>query len=419
MEKSWDEALLKGLQPRQANLSAQLEVLETETLKRLCKIVHKRFIYINGVIDLFEGAEMEKVVFENITKMFGDVKAVDDVSLTIDDKEFFALLGPSGCGKTTLLRMLAGLESPTEGNIYIDGKKVNDLPPNKRGIEMVFQSLALFPHKNVFNNIAFPLQVQKMEKKLIEKKVKETAELMRIGNLIDRNIKNLSGGERQRVALARSIVRDPEIFLMDEPLSSLDARLRRMMRAELIKLHEELETTIIYVTHDQVEAMTMADRMAVLKDGITRQVASPKEVYNHPSDTWVADFLARPMINFFDGEIKKDNGSYIIEAKDFTFGPNDISEMAASRSKNPNITIGVRPEDILINLESGDHILEAKASIVEEMGDSVIVLFDIDNKSYQVKTTKGADVSRGDTLYMTFDTDNVNIFDKESGMAII
>ena len=254
---------------------------------------------------------MADVNYEHVTKRFGDVVAVNDLDIQIADKEFLVLLGPSGCGKTTALRLLAGLEEITQGNIYIGGQLVNDVPPKDRDIAMVFQSYALYPHMSVYDNMAFGLKLRKTPKGEIDRRVKEAARILRIEDLLDRKPKQLSGGQRQRVAVGRAIVREPKVFLMDEPLSNLDAKLRVAARAEISKLHLRLETTFIYVTHDQVEAMTMGTRVVVLKDGILQQVDTPQNLYSYPANLFVAGFIGSPAMNFFDVTLASEDGAFM------------------------------------------------------------------------------------------------------------
>src|SRR4030066_1107037 len=256
---------------------------------------------------------MAKVLMEKLNKNYGEVKAVKDLDLEIPDKEFMVLVGPSGCGKTTTLRMVAGLEDITAGDIYIDDKIVNHLPPKDRDIAMVFQNYALYPPMTVYQNMAFGLTLRKFPKEEIKQRVKEAAEVLNIGELLQRKPKALSGGQRQRVAVGRAIVRKPKVFLFDEPLSNLDAKLRVQMRGELKKLHERLSSTIIYVTHDQVEAMTMGDRIVVMKDGLIQQVGKPLELYENPRNMFVAGFIGSPAMNFFEGILTKDNSHFFFK----------------------------------------------------------------------------------------------------------
>jgi multiple sugar transport system ATP-binding protein len=289
---------------------------------------------------------MAKVLMEKLNKHFGEVKAVRDFDLEIPDKEFVVLVGPSGCGKTTTLRMVAGLEDITSGDILIDDKVVNNLPPKDRDIAMVFQNYALYPHMTVYQNMAFGLTLRKFPKPQIDQRVKEAAEILNIRELLDRKPKALSGGQRQRVAVGRAIVRKPKVFLFDEPLSNLDAKLRVQMRVELKKLHDRLQTTIIYVTHDQVEAMTMGDRIVVMKDGLKQQVGPPLELYFHPANKFVAGFIGSPAMNFIDGELLSEGGTLYFQGSGMKL---KIPQEKAAKLKDypeKRVIFGVRPEDL-------------------------------------------------------------------------
>ena len=289
---------------------------------------------------------MAKVVMEKLNKHYGEVKAVKDFDLEIPDKEFVVLVGPSGCGKTTTLRMVAGLEDITSGNIYIDDKVVNHLPPKDRDIAMVFQNYALYPHMTVYQNMAFGLTLRKFPKEEVKQRVKEAAEILNIGELLERKPKALSGGQRQRVAVGRAIVRKPKVFLFDEPLSNLDAKLRVQMRVELKKLHERLQTTIIYVTHDQVEAMTMGDRIVVMKDGLKQQVGAPLELYFHPTNKFVAGFIGSPAMNFVEGELISEGGGLFLKTLGFQLKiPEDKAAQMKTYSEK-RVIYGIRPEDL-------------------------------------------------------------------------
>ncbi len=295
---------------------------------------------------------MATVTLENITKTFGDTLAVDDVSLFIEDGEFVVLLGPSGCGKTTTLNMIAGLEKPTAGHISIGGERVEHVPPDKRDIAMVFQSIALYPHMSVYQNISFPLRMARTPKAEIERRVRGVADLLRIGELLDRKPHQLSGGQRQRVALGRSVVRDPAVFLFDEPLSSLDAKLRVDMRVEVKKLHERLGATFVYVTHDQVEAMTMADRVAVMDSGNLLQLGTPTDIYTRPTNLMVAGFLGNPGMNLVAGRLAGGDGGPRFEGGSVTMDlPNAA---AAGAAAGQAITLGIRPESVTVGEGSGD-----------------------------------------------------------------
>jgi multiple sugar transport system ATP-binding protein len=318
---------------------------------------------------------MAKVVLENISKNFGNVQAVKNFSLTVEDKEFAILVGPSGCGKSTALRMIAGLEEPSTGMIYIGDRTVNDLPPKDRDIAMVFQEYALYPHMSVFKNMAFGLKLRKFPKNEIKKRVQDASEILGIQELLERKPKQLSGGQRQRVAVGRAIVRKPAVFLFDEPLSNLDAKLRVQMRAELSKLHDRLQTTIVYVTHDQVEAMTMGTKIVVMKDGLIQQIGSPLEVYNFPVNLFVAGFIGSPVMNFIPCRILSKDGHLFIDAEAFQL---PIPEQKASYYQSLaglEAVFGIRPNDIYDRLYAPEHFkgnaIHAVVDVIEPLGSEI------------------------------------------------
>jgi multiple sugar transport system ATP-binding protein len=288
---------------------------------------------------------MANIKYEHVTKAFGDVVAVNDLNIDIPDKEFLVFVGPSGCGKTTSLRMLAGLEEPTEGSIYIGDRNVVDVPSPDRDIAMVFQSYALYPHMTVYRNMAFSLKLRKVPTDEIDRRVKEAADMLGIGDLLDRKPRQLSGGQAQRVAVGRAIVRDPAAFLMDEPLSNLDAKLRVQARAQISKLHHTLGSTFIYVTHDQTEAMTMGTRIAVMNDGIVQQVDTPQVVYEEPSNVFVAGFIGSPAMNFIDGTLMEKSGKVAVDCKDFVLNVPDAKAAAARPFMGKEVIVGIRPDD--------------------------------------------------------------------------
>ncbi|MGQ9543170.1 MAG: ABC transporter ATP-binding protein [Candidatus Bathyarchaeia archaeon] len=363
---------------------------------------------------------MVGVALKDVSKHFGDVKAVDSVNLEIKDKEFITLLGPSGCGKTTTLRLIAGLETLTKGEIYIGERLVNDLPPKDRDIAMVFQSYALYPHMSVYDNIAFPLKIRKLPKEEIEKKVKYAAELLGIARLLKRKPKELSGGERQRVALGRAIVRNPQVFLMDEPLSNLDAKLRVYMRAELIRLQKMLATTLIYVTHDQVEAMTMSNRIAIMNHGRLIQVAPPNIIYINPADTFVAGFIGSPPMNFIDCTYTtKDNQAYL-DAGTFHVEITKFKDLIEKEAKGSEMILGVRPEDITVYREKppSEHF-EAEVYAVEPLGSEIIINLKIGESIIKAKGTPEFKAEMGDRLHLTMNKEKIHIFDRATGRAII
>ncbi|MDD6458604.1 MAG: ABC transporter ATP-binding protein [Lactimicrobium massiliense] len=352
------------------------------------------------------------------------VVAVEDFNLSIADHEFIVLVGPSGCGKSTTLRMVAGLEEITKGDLLIDGKRMNDVQPKDRDIAMVFQNYALYPHMTVRQNLEFPLKLRKLPKDEIDKKVNQAAETLGITQYLDRKPKALSGGQRQRVAIGRAIVRDPKVLLMDEPLSNLDAKLRNQMRAEIIKLRQRIDSTFMYVTHDQTEAMTLGDRIVVMKDGRIQQVGTPQEVYDHPRNLFVAGFIGMPQMNFYDGRLVKDaNGKYAVTvgAAKVVLSEDKQKNLAAHNVAEQDVTVGVRPDHISLENVPGA-MIEGKVDVSEMMGsayhlhinaeghDSIIIVptLDLDGRHYQL----------GDTVAFTFSGNVVHVFGKESGLNL-
>ena len=367
---------------------------------------------------------MASVTYEHVTKLFGDVMAVNDVEIHIPDKEFLVFVGPSGCGKTTSLRLLAGLEEVTSGNIYIGDRLVNDVPPKDRDIAMVFQSYALYPHMSVYDNMAFGLKLRKTPKKEIDRRVNEAAGILGIGELLDRKPKQLSGGQRQRVAVGRAIVREPAVFLMDEPLSNLDAKLRVAARAEISKLHQRLGTTFIYVTHDQTEAMTMGTRIAVLKDGILQQVESPQVLYDTPSNVFVAGFIGSPAMNFMDADLRMDDGKMVIDAGEFVIQVPENKVDAYRDYLGKSVVFGIRPEDVHDPDYSppGIHraMVQSKVDVTELMGNEVIVylLSERAKLSYLGRFDPRTSAQVGNSMPVVFNMDRMHLFDKESEQAI-
>ncbi len=344
------------------------------------------------------------------------VVAVQEFSLDIKDKEFIVLVGPSGCGKSTTLRMIAGLEDISGGELYINDKLCNDVEPKDRDIAMVFQNYALYPHMTVYENMAFPLEIKKVSKEEIDKKVKEAASILDITEYLNRKPKNLSGGQRQRVAIGRAIVRDPKVLLMDEPLSNLDAKLRNQMRAEIIKLREKINTTFIYVTHDQTEAMTLGDRIVVMKDGFIQQIGTPQEVFNHPLNLFVAGFIGTPQMNFFDAKLVKKGGKYAVDA----YG--EIVELSEDKQKRlsalnvaeQDITLGVRPDHITLAKIGG---IEGKVDVTELMGANEHLHLKVNDKDVIVIVpTEGADEAFNKKIVrITFSGNTCHVFSKETG----
>ena len=349
------------------------------------------------------------------------VLAVQNFNLDIRDREFIVLVGPSGCGKSTTLRMVAGLEEITRGELYIDGKLVNDVEPKDRDIAMVFQSYALYPHMTVRGNMEFPLKLRKMPKDEIERRVNQAAEILGITEYLDRKPKALSGGQRQRVAIGRAIVREPKVLLMDEPLSNLDAKLRNQMRAEIIKLRQRINTTFIYVTHDQTEAMTLGDRIVIMKDGVIQQIGTPQEVFDHPANLFVAGFIGVPQMNFYDAELVLDNDStYAVMMNGIRVVPtNEKQERLRKAGVKPQaIILGVRPEHIML-LENGEPGLQGKVEVTEMMGSAVHLHVSACGRDtiMIVPTTEiesSAAFTIGSPIAFTFSGSTAHLFDRET-----
>ncbi len=367
-----------------------------------------------------EAPAQEKKVNLQITDE--GVVAVQAFNLDIADKEFIVLVGPSGCGKSTTLRMVAGLEEISSGELYIDGKLVNDVAPKDRDIAMVFQSYALYPHMTVYENMAFSLKLKKVPKDEIDRKVKEAAEILDITQYLDRKPKALSGGQRQRVAIGRAIVRNPKVFLMDEPLSNLDAKLRNQMRAEIIKLRQKIDTTFIYVTHDQTEAMTLGDRIVIMRDGFIQQIGTPQEVFDHPANLFVAGFIGTPMMNFFDAKLDKDAGGYFVSVYNARIDlPADKQEALKAKGVAPqNITLGIRPDHITLS-ESGPAAIGAKVDVTELMGSTIHMHVNIQGKdaivilpTIDLSTEQKTSFSYGTQISITFGGNVVHLFSKEN-----
>ena len=340
------------------------------------------------------------------------VVAVQEFSLDIADKEFIVLVGPSGCGKSTTLRMVAGLEEITSGELYIDGEYMNDVAPKDRDIAMVFQNYALYPHMTVYQNMAYSLKIQKASREEIDRKVREAAEILDITDYLDRKPKELSGGQRQRVAIGRAIVRHPKALLMDEPLSNLDAKLRNQMRAEIIKLRERINTTFIYVTHDQTEAMTLGDRIVVMKDGYIQQIATPQEVFDHPSNLFVAGFIGTPQMNFFDAELKLRDGDYWVDVEGASVRLADEKQerLKANHVEEQSVTLGVRPEHLLL----ADKGIAGRVTVSELMGSSRHLHLTVDGKDVIiiVPSTGGTGNYIGSDVALGFDGSNAHVFSK-------
>jgi multiple sugar transport system ATP-binding protein len=366
---------------------------------------------------------MASVTFEHVYKDFGgEQPAVQDFDLEIPDKEFLVLVGPSGCGKSTTLRMLAGLEEITQGKIYIGEREVTNIPAKDRDIAMVFQSYALYPHMSVYDNMAFGLSLRKLPKDEIRRRVEEAARILGIEALLKRKPRALSGGQRQRVALGRAIVRDPAVFLFDEPLSNLDAKLRVQTRAEISKLHQRLGTTFIYVTHDQVEAMTMATRIVVMNAGVIKQVGTPGELYDRPANMFVAGFIGSPAMNFFDGTISRDDGALVLDLPGFRLGVPALRKGDLEARVGQGVVVGLRPENIhaLEFVPPGIEYTEvdAEVEVTELLGNETIAHLALGERTFLARLDPRVQTRPGQTIRLAFDTERLQLFDAETEDAI-
>ncbi len=360
---------------------------------------------------------MGQVALRDVTKRFGDVQAVRDVTLEVEDREFLVLLGPSGCGKSTVLRLIAGLEAPTEGTIEIGDRVVNDIEPKERDVAMVFQSYALYPQMTARRNIEFPLKNQRMPKDERERRVQDVAEALELTEVLDRRPAQMSGGQRQRVALARAIVRRPEAFLMDEPLSNLDAKLRTQTRTELIELQRRLATTVVYVTHDQVEGMTMGHRVAVMDKGVIQQVAPPTEIYDHPANLFVAGFIGNPPMNTVTGSPSRRDGTLVIETPSGDIPLTPRQQHAVGRCNVAEVVAGVRPEHVLIEPEGP---LRASVAVIEALGyENHVVCRLEDGQQIIIRLPAERIVPReGESVFLSADPDRLHLFDASTGHGI-
>jgi multiple sugar transport system ATP-binding protein len=353
-----------------------------------------------------------RVEIVQVTKRYRGVLAVDGVSLDVRDQEFLVLLGPSGCGKSTLLKMIAGLEEITDGEIYIDDRLVNYVPPQARDVAMVFQNYALYPHMTVFDNIAFPLKMQRLGKATVRDRVLTVARILGLEELLQRRPEQLSGGQRQRVALGRAIIRNPKVFLMDEPLSNLDALLRVQTREELLRLHRRIHGTVIYVTHDQVEAMTMGDRVVVMKDGVIHQVGEPQAVYDHPANAFVATFIGSPAMSMFRGEVQAEDGQTSFVAPAVRVPLSTRLRLAlAGHDGSGRVTLGVRSEHVLVSTHPDSDAIEARVVLVEPVGSDMFVSLAIGEVPCIARTEPRSDIEEGQTVWLTFVADRLHLFD--------
>jgi multiple sugar transport system ATP-binding protein len=364
-----------------------------------------------------------RVQLDGVSKRFGGVTAVNNVSLEIPDKQFTVLVGPSGCGKTTCLRLIAGLEEATGGDIYIGDRRVNDVPPKDRDIAMVFQNYALYPHMSVYDNMAFGLKLRKYERGEIDRRVKEAAEMLGIQALLDRKPKQLSGGQRQRVALGRAIVREPQVFLMDEPLSNLDAKLRVQTRAEIKKLHARLRTTTVYVTHDQVEAMTMGDRIVVMRDGLVQQVDSPLNLYERPANLFVAGFIGSPAMNFIDASLAAHDGKTVVSADGFVLEVPAAIAAQAMAWVGKKVVFGIRPEDIQDRALATDAppgwTIQAGVDVHEPLGSDVILYLTVGGSSIVARVDARSSATMGDTIDVVCNMRKMHLFDPQTEQAVV
>ena len=361
---------------------------------------------------------MAHVTLKDVTKIYdGDVLAVEKAGFQIPDESFTVLVGPSGCGKSTLLRMIAGLEEITDGDIYIDDERVNDIPPKDRDIAMVFQNYALYPHMTVYKNMAFGLKLRKYPKKEIDQRVNEAAEILSISHLLNRKPKHLSGGERQRVAVGRAIVRHPKVFLFDEPLSNLDAKLRVQMRMEISRLHDRLNATIIYVTHDQVEAMTMGDQIVVLNEGKIQQIADPGTLYHKPANQFVGGFIGTPPMNFIETHVVDNGGAPKLRFEDFSVELNSHLQSVLSELSGDSVTFGIRPEDIHVGEDDRNQVL-TQVELVEPLGNHALLYLRTEKNNFVVQSSL-VDLPQHNTpLTVNFDIDKAHLFHPETGKSL-
>jgi multiple sugar transport system ATP-binding protein len=365
---------------------------------------------------------MASVTFEHVFKRFGDVIAVNDLNIHVADKEFLVLVGPSGCGKTTALRCLAGLEEISEGKIMIADRVVNDVAPKDRDIAMVFQSYALYPHMSVYDNMAFGLKLRKTPKEEIKRRVGVAADILGIGNLLDRKPRQLSGGQRQRVAVGRAIVREPKVFLFDEPLSNLDAKLRVETRANISKLHQQLQTTFIYVTHDQVEAMTMASRIAVINKGLLQQIDTPQTLYDRPNNLFVAGFIGSPAMNFFKSKLVRGDGKLFVDGGSFKVEVPVNRNETYSKFVDKPVIMGIRPEDIqdpnFLPPSIFPQPVDGNVDVTELMGNEIFLYVTVGEHNFVARVDPRTSAKMGEKMQVMFNMNNVHLFDPESEQAI-
>jgi multiple sugar transport system ATP-binding protein len=360
---------------------------------------------------------MSQVTFQNVEKRYGDVVAVHDIDLEIQDGEFLSVLGPSGSGKSTVLRMVAGLEDISDGTIKIGDRVINDIHPRDRGIAMVFQNYALYPHMTVRENMSYGLRLTTdLSEDEISQRVESAAEMMGISEHLDKRPSGLSGGQQQRVATGRAIVREPEVFLMDEPLSNLDAKLKMHMRTELQRIHEELGTTTMYVTHDQEEAMTMSDRIVIIADGIIQQVGTPDEIYNEPANLFVADFIGSPAMNLFD--VRLDGETLVADEFEYELSSERADRVRANATTD-GLVVGIRPEDIAIADSDGPKTIRTAIDVVEPVGSDNFLYVQLSDEECTVRAPSSFKPDHGDSIMLTFDEDDIHLFDSETDQNIL
>jgi len=363
---------------------------------------------------------MARIVFNNVTKNYGAVKAVDRLNLEIRDKEFLVLLGPSGCGKTTTLNMIAGLEELSEGDIYFDDQVVNFMPPHKRDVAMVFQSYALYPHKSVYDNIAFGLRMRRYDKAEIDRRVRDAADRLEIAHLLQRRPNQLSGGQRQRVALGRAIVRQPAVFLMDEPLSNLDAALRVSMRAEIKELHQSMQTTFVYVTHDQAEALTLADRIVVMNEGVVQQIGTPDEIYERPRNTFVAAFLGNPPINFLNGTLAEHDSGVAFVAGEFRLQIPASHSGKLTAMSGRKVVLGLRPEDVDDTRAAGEgEAIRGHVNFVLPVGSDQFLSMRVEGQEVFFRVGKEIHHENGERVTLAVNVNRLHLFDGETRRSVL
>ncbi len=358
---------------------------------------------------------MAGVKFVHVYKRYQDVETIADFNLEIQDKEFLVLVGPSGCGKSTTLRMIAGLETVSQGDLLIGERKVNDVPPRNRNIAMVFQNYALYPHLSVKDNMGFSLRMQGVKAQVVEEKVKQVSETLGLDQLLHRKPKELSGGQRQRVAIGRAIVRDPEVFLFDEPLSNLDAKLRVQMRVELSKLHRRLNTTIVYVTHDQIEAMTLADRIVIMKDGFIQQVGPPLEVYQKPANAFVGQFIGSPSMNQISVEVQSEGS--ILQGEGVKVSLDSATSSSLKKQGTNKVLLGIRPEDIFVTTEK-NACFQAKVEVIELIGNESYIYFSLENKQWVARSESISELKEGEIAHFAVKQDKLHLFSEDGSTRI-